>query len=141
MIGNPIDGNPPVEDMNTDFDCVCDTLDCADADSDFWLIPGEVTDLLFTNGTTILGWNPPLIIGGTSVVYDTIQCPLANDFTNCCFVEENGSDATATDTTTPPPGAAGHYLTRAGNICDEGTWGDDSSGNPRPVPPNPPSCP
>ena len=121
--------------MNTDFDCVCDTLDCADADSDLWLIPGEATDLLFTGGTTMLSWTPPMLLGRTSVAYDTIQSPLPNDFTNSCLVEEDGSDTTASDMTIPTTGAVLHYLCRAGNSCGEGPAGM------QPVPANPPSCP
>lgn len=115
----------------------CDT-DCDDGNSGNWAVPGEVGHVSANHGpppgNVRLQWDPPLLPGCTSPVYDTIRSPDMHDFiTNAICLETDDSDTIADDMEDPPPGGAFIYLERAENECPggQGSLGTDSIGTPR----------
>lgn len=127
-----------VFDGDADGDAVSDGTDCLAYDPTVWDTPGEVTGLLLSHvggagGTTTLSWSAPSSPGGTSPVYDTLRSATASDFVTSasCVESDDGPNATATDSVTPPPGEVAFFLVRAQNVCDSGSLGTSSAGTPR----------
>ncbi len=96
--------------------------------------PGEVLDLGFADRTT-LTWAPPLQLGGSPALYDTLRSEDPADFVTVatCVESDDGSDTTAVVDESPLPGEVFHYLVRAENGCPigEGPLGTNSDDEPR----------
>ena len=106
------------------------TQDCDDLDAEAWAIPGEARDLRLAKGgiapaMAVLTWTGPAVPGGTTVLYDVLRSPFADDFlamTTTCVESDTGL-TDALDWWMPDPGDVGFFLVRAGNGCGEGTLG------------------
>lgn len=137
-----VDGNDPdcggCQDADQDGygDSACGGSDCDDSDPTVWSVPGETTDLFFSDPTH-LEWTPVADLGGHLEEYDTIRSDFANDFSLGNCVETDDPDHIAPDASVPAPSASFFYLVRAGNQCGEGTLGTDSGGTTRAGP----ACP
>jgi len=107
--------------------------DCNDQDAGSWSVPGEASDLRFSDDVT-LAWSAPAVPGAASLSYDLIRSSNPADFvgSGLCAVT-NTSSLGATDATSPAPGSVSYYLVRAENACPDGSGplGNDSQGVPR----------
>ncbi len=94
---------------DADFDTFGDACDCAPGDPLLWTNPSEVQGVRLTHdpltGNTTITWNPPVELGATSVVYDTISSTNPADFiTNAitvCVESDDGTDEVAGIEPTP----------------------------------------
>ena len=130
------DGTFDPEDPDDDADGRLDADDCAPLDDTAWSVPTEVTYVaatLLDGGLFRLEWSAPTDPGGTAVTYDTLISMAPYDFVDAamCLGEADDTDLMAEDVEVLLPGEIRFYLTRAGNVCSEGSVGNDSSGTPR----------
>ena len=130
------DGAGDACDADDDNDGVGDGGDCRPLDESVWELPGEAVGLMLSRSapeqvTAILTWSPPLVSGGAAVSYDTIVAEGANAFSGppaSCVESGDGTDLMATDTSSPPAGAARFFLVRAVNVCGAGSVGAGTCG-------------
>jgi len=100
--------------------------DCNDANASIWATPGEVRSLVMSHnkvsGVSTVSWTAPLLPGGSAIVYDTLRSATPSNFTasTTCVETNDGANTAATDATTPGPGTAFFYLTRAEDACPSG---------------------
>jgi hypothetical protein len=134
------DGAGDACDADDDNDGVDDGGDCRPLDGSVWELPGEAVALMLSRSapgqiTAILTWSPPVVSGGVAISYDTIVAEGANAFSGppaSCVESGDGTDLMATDTSSPPAGAARFFLVRAVNVCGAGSAGA-GTGGPRDV--------
>jgi hypothetical protein len=100
--------------------------------------PHEVTNLRFTNATT-LAWDPDPSIGDYAVYVGTVTRPFDPGFGICAQPPPTLTSPTATAATTPSPGEVLFYLVTSRNrLSEESTKGFTSAGAERA---NPAPCP
>src|SRR5262249_21788057 len=103
--------------------------DCDDNIPAVWATPGEAGSTLSLthnaqSGVTTVTWSAPVSPGGTaaSLRYDTLRSTIPADFTDPAeCINSSGTNASTTDSQSPPPGAVYSYLVRAVNACPSGT--------------------
>jgi hypothetical protein len=128
------DGAGDACDADDDDDGVGDAGDCRPLDGTVWGVPGEAAALVLSRSgqvTAILTWSPPVVSGGAAISYDAIVATGANAFSGppaSCVESGDGTDLTATDTSSPAAGAARFFLVRAINVCGAGSVGAGTSG-------------
>ena len=104
-----------------------------------WGTPGEARDLRLHRMTnthiTTLSWTPPLLPGGSFLIYDTLRSTQASNFASStsCVETNDGLDTSAVDSQDPVPDTCLFYLIRAENTCPSGmgSLGNASDGTPR----------
>jgi glucose/arabinose dehydrogenase len=116
-----------------DSDGVEDRCDCATSDSSAFADPIEIPRLRVGLLTpTTLGWDAQTGVAGKGTTYQVVSGDLAQlrgaaGYGDVC---ELGADlfvpALSDPRADPQAGQGFYYLTRAGNICDDGTFGDGS---------------
>ncbi|MCP3982060.1 MAG: hypothetical protein GY716_22370 [bacterium] len=116
------------------------TCDCDDGDATIWAPPGPVETLTADGDAqtaTLLRWDPPQIVGGTDMLYDTVRSTSPNDFVNAVTcIEGDDSDTTAEDAAVPTPGQTFYYRVSPENACP----GDTPCFDPG-LPPDVVDCP
>jgi hypothetical protein len=116
-----------------DQDHVNDASDCDDTNGAAWGVPSEVSDLRFSDRSTLV-WSVPQSLGGLSVVYDLVRSegPASFGAASTCVASDT-ANASTSDPSTPGSGHALFYLARAQSACasGEGSLGTSSSGVPR----------
>src|SRR5207245_9036714 len=97
------------------------------------IVPAEVTHLLFTDLTTLV-WDSA---GGSgpATVHDVVrglanELPVGSGASEVCLAS-GISDATTTDTATPPTGRSFWSVVRRRSVCATGSYGFASDGTPR----------
>jgi len=110
---------------------VLPATDCDDGNATVWAIPGEIGTLGFEPDRVSIDWEPPVDPGGAITTYLVRSAnPMgfsAGDGAECIDAD---SATSASDPTTPRPGALLYYLARAENACPAGVGilGYDSEG-------------
>jgi hypothetical protein len=134
-----VDGDGDACDADDDNDGFGDGGDCRPLDGSVWELPGEAVGLMLSKSapelfTAILTWSAPVVSGGAAVTYDVIVAHAANAFSEppASCLESGDTDLMATDTSSPPAGAARFFLVRAANACGAGSVGA-GTGGPRVV--------
>jgi hypothetical protein len=132
-VGSPYDLELWMLPLGTDGDGdgISDAMDCAPSNAAVWAVPGEVSNLTLSKGTstTLLQWAVPAAPGGTLPAYDALRATSPGGFAGpgaTCVETNDSADRSASDAAVPAP--AFFYLVRAGNLCGEGTLGSASSG-------------
>ncbi|HXV78173.1 MAG TPA: PQQ-dependent sugar dehydrogenase [Candidatus Polarisedimenticolaceae bacterium] len=136
---------------DADSDGVEDACDCAAGDSTAFAEPGEVPRIRLGAATpTTLGWDPQTATAGKGTTYQVVSGDLdslraAGGFAGACELAAGlATPALGDPRADPAPGTGVYYLTRAGNACDAGTFGDGSApADPRDLldAGTPPACP
>ncbi|HEU4402454.1 MAG TPA: thrombospondin type 3 repeat-containing protein [Candidatus Polarisedimenticolia bacterium] len=118
--------------LDSDHDCVPDSVDCAPLVGSTWRPPDTVGNTLrLTAGlTTALGWAQ---VGQANVynVYRGAFTASGSGYNHACL-EAASPDTFSQDATVPPPGQAFYYLVAGLNRCAEGSLGTNSAGVQRP---------
>jgi bacillopeptidase F len=113
----------------------CGAADCSETAPGVWAIPAEALSLQFAANKQSLSWTAPAALGSvpSAARFDTLRSSSPSDFValGVCVESNDGPNTTATDSTTPSPGAAFYYLVRARNACSPGTLGTRSNGTER----------
>lgn len=126
--------NPDQTDADHDgFGAACD---CNDANGVSWARPGETTGLTLAADRETLSWSAPAAPGGSALTYDVLRSTSPADFTTAATCVQSGILALITqDGSSPDPGQAAFYLTRARNGCaapqNLGSLGANSAGDER----------
>ena len=109
--------------------------DCLDSDGTVWALPGQTTAMLFSNKTT-LSWSAPANAGGSAALaYGVARLDTGAGFTGpACLADPNNLDTTIAISGNPTIGNGYYFLSRAGNACGRGSWGQASSGAERVYP-------
>jgi hypothetical protein len=120
----------------SDPSCASPVPDCNDDDPLAWGMSGPTGNLQFTS-KTVLVWDLPADPGAppSELRYDTLRSGDPGNFLLADCVETyDGPNTIASDTTSPSPGFAFYYLTRARSSCgiDPQSLGTNSAGVPRP---------
>jgi len=112
---------PVCQDVDGDGRTDCD-VDCDDSSNQVWSAPTEVVNVRFDSDHETLRWDPPLLPGAVSILYDTIRSDDVADFDTLatCIETDDGSDLLALDSQAPSSGSAFYYLVRAENGCPSG---------------------
>jgi hypothetical protein len=97
------------------------------------IVPNEVTGLNVQSDKQTLIWNSAAG-AGQGTVHDVPrglvnQLPVGSGGSEICLTTTGA--ATTTDGATPAAGSSFWYLVRGRNSCGTGTYGTDSSSNPR----------
>jgi hypothetical protein len=119
--------------LDTDGDGAGDLCDGAPNDPGVIAAPVEVEDLAFADDKTTLTWATQVYTAGALTSNDVLRgnlSDLPNEQLGIC-VTSGTLDATATDATTPSPGAGLWYLVRARNALGVGTYGYATGGTER----------
>jgi hypothetical protein len=98
--------------------------------------PGEATDLLFSNPTT-LSWTAAPGAASQSLYRGSFNESSPWTYNEVCL-ESDLASPTAVDAALPPIGTAFVYYAGGQNACGAGSIGKDSAGRSRPAPP---ACP
>ena len=127
-----------VDDADSDGDGFTCPWDCDNGDPTAWSAPSEALSLFVDkSGTSALGgWSPPASPGGTVVRYDALASTSAPFSTSSCVATDVATPS-FDDPVVPDMGSVRHYLTRARNVCANGSLGTRSDGTPRTAPPCP----
>jgi len=125
---------PPSQDA--DADGVDDTCDCDATDGMAFGVPTEVPRIRVSGAdahpdplASSVVWDPQAATAGTGTRYTLVSgdaAALSTDegFASACTLSSGLDRPLFTDARRPQPGAAFYYVTRAGNTCDNGTYGD-----------------
>ena len=144
-------GPNPAEITDIDGDDVDDACDCDTSDGTAFAGPVEVPTLrLSGQAPTLLGWDPQTATAGSGTTYTVISGDLSDltadgEFASACTLAIGLTTPAFSDLRDNPAAGEGfHYLVRAGNACDDGTYGNGSGLlDPRDLldASTPPSCP
>jgi len=123
--------------LDSDADGIEDSCDCAPTDPLAFSSPPGITGVRWLSDTTTLEWESAAAEAGAGTTYDvmrgeTTEFPPGSGASEIC-VEAGTSSTSTSDFGAPPVGTGRYYLVRAANSCGIGSYGSNSSGNPRTV--------
>src|SRR4030095_9217145 len=113
---------PGVDDVDSDGDGFYCPGDCDNGNATAWSAPSETLSLLVDkNGASAAGsWSAPVSPGGAVVHYDALASTSAAVGTSSCGATDVATPS-FDDTVVPDVGTVRHYLTRARNVCANGS--------------------
>lgn len=118
-----------------DGDGIADVCDCAPSDGGAYDTPPEVAGLAAGADKTTISWTPLTREAGAGTIYDVVKGHLADlrasGTISAAFCLGGSTATSASDPASPLPGAGFYYLISARNVCGNGGFGTDTSGNPR----------
>jgi hypothetical protein len=121
----------PPDDIDGEARIIGSAVDIGVDEAVLAALPPEVSDLRFTNGSTMAWTGSPLAVGYAVYRGGLATRPWVYD--HSCLVA-GITLLTVADTQTPLPGSGFYYLVGGSNAAGVGTLGTGSSGVPRPIP-------
>jgi hypothetical protein len=128
------DGAGDACDLDDDNDGTEDAQDCAPLDASASVPPSVVSDVLVEPGAfTTVSW----VDQGPGFVYDvsgeviSVMRGEGGVGSASCLVDDHAGSPWSDERADPPADDGYYYLVRSQNACGDGSYGDDSAGDPR----------